>query len=626
MDPRLLDHYNRELHRHRELMLEFAETHKKVSQRMGLQVGDINDTYVDRLIQSSSFVTARADMRLADEFGLFTQALLQTTYPNYITPTPSMSIARLVPGEKTGTLRRGITLPRGSVLKSRIPSNEHTACEFTTSQDITLYPLEVSEARLTGIPPDIPALDRFVPAGAQVQGALRVTLRIIGDASFNELDGVDRLPFYLSGDEAVASHLFELIHAATIASVIGAPGRFASDRFHPVTHDAVVHEALEPEHSLLPAVPTKLHGHNLVQEYFCFPERFWFFTITGLKRAFAGIDGKHAEVVLLLSRPVGHLANSVDATHFALFCSPVINLFPRSSGRLQIDPKKAEHLLIPVPSRPNDFEVHSVSLAKGQIAHTSESVTFYPLHDKYFEDTAQANRYFTLRRQVNRPQLQVRPYGTHRRFTETRTYISLVDGEGRPDAEGMRYLKVDALLTNRDLPSLLSVTGLSDLEVDDSLPVRSIGLLRRPTYSKPPLGFGERAWQLYSQLHLDYLIFEPIPNTQSGEGLRRLLRLYATEDDAAHLHQIEALIGASAKPVNRRLPRSFDRPYGRGIECALTIDETAFNGSPYTLGLVLERYLARHVSDSSFTTTVLRSKQGDDIAQWPPRRGGRAAF
>jgi type VI secretion system protein ImpG len=66
--------------------------------------------------------------------------------------------------------------------------------------------------------------------------------------------------------------------------------------------------------------------------------------------------------------------------------------------------------------------------------------------------------------------------------------------------------------------------------------------------------------------------------------------------------------------------------FGRGIECELTFDETEFGGvSPYTLALVLERYVARHVSPRSFTTTVLRSKQRGRIGRWPPRAGTRDA-
>jgi type VI secretion system protein ImpG len=91
--------------------------------------------------------------------------------------------------------------------------------------------------------------------------------------------------------------------------------------------------------------------------------------------------------------------------------------------------------------------------------------------------------------------------------------------------------------------------------------------------------------------------------------------------------QVESLVSATAKPVNRMLPGNGSIVFGRGIECEFTFDESGFDGmSPYTLALVLEHYVARHVSMHSFTASVLRSKQRGVIAEWPPRMGARDIF
>ena len=64
--------------------------------------------------------------------------------------------------------------------------------------------------------------------------------------------------------------------------------------------------------------------------------------------------------------------------------------------------------------------------------------------------------------------------------------------------------------------------------------------------------------------------------------------------------------------------------FGRGIRCDFTFDESGLDGlSPYTLALVLEHYVARHVSMHSFTKTVLHTKQRGVITRWPPRAGMR---
>ncbi|MFM0738878.1 type VI secretion system baseplate subunit TssF [Paraburkholderia xenovorans] len=625
MDPRLLDYYSRELLYIRELAMEFAGAHPKIARRLGMQAGEIGDPYVERLLQSSALVTAHMEMRIQDAFPQLMQPLLETLYPNYVRPTPSIAVARVYPGHASGHLGKGFLMPRGCAFSSRAQVGENTTCEFRSSQDVTVYPLEIMQARLTGIPPDIPSLGRYVSHGQTVRGALRLRLRTTNGASIASLEGLDRLPVYLAGDERTASHLFELILSAGVASVVAEPDRFAHGRLHAVTCDAVVHEGLEPSQSVLPAVPGKFHGHNLVHEYFACPARFWFFALTGLRKGLAAIPGNEVEIIVLLDRPPGGLIDAVDASDFALFCTPVVNLFPQRTRRLEVEPERSEHRLVPVADAPFDFEVHSVDLAQGQVAEGAAEVRFEPMYRTLVDDLNPHARYFTLRRQPNHPANRQRQYGTRRLFTETQTYISLMDAERRPYSGGIRHLTLDAWLTNRDLPCTIVHNGIDDLDVMDSVPVAGVGFVRAPGIPIAPLAHGDLAWQLAGQLTLDYRIFDDRHNAPSaGEGLRRLLRLFVTSEARAFERQVESLVGATATPVHRKLPGNGPIPFGRGIECELTFDEDGFDGlSPYTLAVVLEHYVARHVSMHSFTTTVLHSKQRGRIASWPPRSGTR---
>ncbi|MEA3082892.1 MAG: type secretion system protein ImpG, partial [Paraburkholderia sp.] len=325
MDPRLLDYYNQELIYLREMAGEFAQAHPKIARRLGMQAGEVADPYVERVIESFCFMAARMQIKLDAEFPRFTERLLEVVYPNYIAPTPSMAVARLFPSVKQGNLVEGFHLPRGATFIAQVPHGEQTACQFRSGQDVTLYPLEIVDAQLTGIPPDIPSLDRYVPAHTQVRGALRLRLRMTADAHISDLRGLDRLPVYLAGDEQVASHLFELLHAASIASLTGTPGALGST-LHAVTSHAVDHEGLSPDQGLLPLIWSSLHGHNLLHEYFACPNRFYFFSLTGLEPGLRCITAKEAEIVILLDREPGALANLVDASRFALFCTPVVNL------------------------------------------------------------------------------------------------------------------------------------------------------------------------------------------------------------------------------------------------------------------------------------------------------------
>jgi type VI secretion system protein ImpG len=338
MDPHLLAAYNQELLYFQELAGEFAEAHPKIAKRLGMQAGEIGDPFVQRLIQSASFMTARLQLKLDAEFPELTGRLLETIYPNYVSPTPSMAVARLFPDASEGNLLEGFRVARGTEFVSRVPDRERTACTFRSGMDVTLYPMEIVAAKLTGVPPDIPSLNRYVLGGREVRGALRLTLRMTGEARFDDLQSLDRLSIYLAGDERVASHLFELIHAGSVASMTGMPNRFsdAARPFGIVTDQAVAYEGLNVGDSLLPLVWPKFHGHNLLHEFAAYPARFWFFTLTGLEAGLRHVTGREAKIVVLLDRFDNALAEHVDASRFALFCTPVVNLFRRKADPAEI--------------------------------------------------------------------------------------------------------------------------------------------------------------------------------------------------------------------------------------------------------------------------------------------------
>lgn len=623
MDPRLLDYYNRELVYMREMAGEFAAAHPKIARRLGMHGVEVDDPYVERLIESFSFLSARMQIKLDAEFPRFTQRLLEVLQPNYLSPTPSMAVAQLHPSTKEGDFARGFTVPRGTAFHANVPAGEETPCEFRSSQDVTLWPIEIVEARLTGAPPDIPGIERHVPPHVQVAGALRLRLRLVGEGGFAKLDGLDRLPIYLRGDPQVASHLFELLHTSAVATFTGEPGRLTR-RPHVVTDGALVHEGLQPDQGLLPLDWNTFHGHNLLHEYFACPERFYFFALARLAPGLSRIEGREVEIVVLLTRPPGTLGGLVDAGQFALFCTPVVNLFERRTDRVELDARQPEFHLVPDRSRPLDFEVYAVRHLAGQQARTTAAMDFRPLYQTLNEDEGNHGRYFSVRREPRLASDTSRRYGTRTPYVGTEVFLSLVDQNEAPYAESIRYLSVTALLTNRDLPRLVPRDGRTDLAVADSIPVTGVGLIRAPSMPKSPFAQRETAWRLIRQLGFNHLPLADLPHRAGAQALRDMLRLFVSSDGDVALRQIESLVGSRTEPVTRRLPGAGPLIYGRGVQCTLSIDEEGFSGtSPYLFGLVLEHYLSRHVSINVFTQTVLESMQRGVVARWPVRMGGR---
>ena len=627
MDPLLLDYYNKELTYMREMAAEFSHQHPKIAKRLGMQGIEIADPYVERMIEAFCFLTARTQLKIDAEFPRFTQRLLEVIYPNYVTPTPSMAVAQLRPSQTEGDFINGFKVPRHSTFRAGIPVGENTVCEFRNSQEVTLWPIQIIEARLTAAPPDMPQLNRYLPPHSKVAGALRLNLRTFGEINFSQIKGLDRLPIYLCGEERIASHLFELLHTSAVATVTGKSGHFSGSLDINV-HNAVIHEGLEPGQGLLPLTWDVFHGHNLLHEYFACPERFYFFTPTGLSTGLQKIRGNEAEIVILLNRvPDSWLINQTTAEQFALFCTPLINLFRKRTDRIELDLARTEMHLVPDRSRPLDYEIYTIEEVYGLKAKTTEEIIFRPLYHTLNNDEGNYGRYFSLRREQRKLSNNARKYGTRTPYIGTEIFLSLVDQNEAPYPEHLRQLSASAWLTNRDLATLVPRNGINDLTIDESVPVDGIGLIRPPRPPQAPFAERELAWRLIRQLSFNYLPLSDMDHRPGGQALRDLLKLFIPTHDSPQLRQIQSLIGVQIAPVIRRLPGAGPLVYGRGVKCDLTVDEDGFSGiSPYLFGLVLEHYLSRHVAINTFTQTTLHSMQRGQISVWPVRMGGRGAI
>ena len=128
MDRRLLRYYNRELQHLREMGGEFAREFPKIAGRLGLEALACADPYVERLLEGFAFLAARVHLKLDAEFPRFTQSMLETIYPHYLTPTPSMAVVQFHPDLTVGARGVGFVVPRDPALGACLGMGEQTAC------------------------------------------------------------------------------------------------------------------------------------------------------------------------------------------------------------------------------------------------------------------------------------------------------------------------------------------------------------------------------------------------------------------------------------------------------------------------------------------------------------------
>ena len=99
---------------------EFAAHFPKIAARLGMHGLEVDDPYVERLLEGVGFLAARVQLKLDAEFPRFTQALLEIVYPHYLAPIPSMLMAQFTPDLSDPSLAGGFRVARGATLSSQI--------------------------------------------------------------------------------------------------------------------------------------------------------------------------------------------------------------------------------------------------------------------------------------------------------------------------------------------------------------------------------------------------------------------------------------------------------------------------------------------------------------------------
>ena len=171
----LLPFYERELAVLRRRSAQFAEQNPKIAGRLSLGRDDSQDPHVERLLQGVAFLNAHLTKRLDDDFPELAEALLDLLYPHYLRPVPSMTIVEMAIDPKQAALIDGHRVPRGSLLESERIDGD--VCTYRTCFDVSLWPVKITAAKLSGPPFRLPILPP-----ASTQSALEIQIEPLSKA------------------------------------------------------------------------------------------------------------------------------------------------------------------------------------------------------------------------------------------------------------------------------------------------------------------------------------------------------------------------------------------------------------------------------------------------------------
>lgn len=612
MLEQLLPYYEKELSYLRELSGEFSSRYPKIAQRLSLEGDQCEDPHVERLIEAFAFMTARIHRRLDDEYPEITEAFLQTLYPHYIQPIPSITILSMEMDMNKPALTSSYKIPRNQMVMTSPINGE--PCQFRTSYDVELLPLQINQASL-----ELTQSSPYLRRQANAYAALTLDFTTLGGipvASF----APDKLRLFIDAEPQVAHFIYELLMSKCLrvdvldstenAQILGS---LNPSRIRPVGFDS--------DESLLNYSSRSLPGYRLLTEYFAYPEKFLFLDVLNLREHIGKLTGQTLRLRFWLdnvreSNRYQRFMEHVRVDNFKLFCTPAVNMFRRGADPIRLHHLANEYPVVPDSRRPLAYEVIAIDSVvqvdkSGRNEVSQEVPPLYSTDHRTSFDQQSVFWYSTRESSVHE----------YDKGTDVSLVLTDLDFRSvRPDSE---TLSVICTCSNRDGPEQLPFGGNAPLyHIPGHSLVQRVRPLRKPSRSvRPPQKQGLQ-WRLISHLSLNLLSLV----ADGKEALQEMLLLYNFDDDPANARQIRALQGLQSMPALARIGSNLQHGFVRGTQIDLTIDEDEFIGTgAYLFCSVLERFFGLYTAPNSFTRLHVHTEQrGENVFRWPPRSGDAA--
>jgi type VI secretion system protein ImpG len=581
------DYYLQELNDLRKLGGEFSRNNPGLSPYLAKEGQDPD---VERMLEGFSFLTGRLRQQLDEELPEVSHNLAQLLWPNYVRPIPSYSIVAYEPLRDESTPQ---VVPRGTQVLSEATEGG-AECKFRTCYETAVHPLELTASGYT-------------VRGSKSRLELDFAMSCKGAL---DLCRLETLRLYLSGSRFVSNelYLYLLQHTERIeVELLDFRGEVLQTVDLP--DNAVTPVGFLPEERMLPYPRTIFDGHIILQEYFAFEQKYLFVDINRLDRVFGGdkallAQSRRFRMRFHFSQTLTS-SQSLSAENFALYCTPVVNLFEADAVPVRKSPMEEEYLLSASEYARDDSEVFLVESARGWVPGKNRYEDFLPFESFDYGD---GEEYFSVR---------VRLSDDGKR---THSYIRFASPDGifEKGDHANATVSVKLLCTNRSLPSTLHLGQICIADPYSNIAHLKFRNITIPTGSYPPPIGGDFLWRMVSNMSLNHLSLTNVKTLGAILGTYDFLGAYDANVKAKNALMLKGLV-AIAHEKAEMIYEGFPI---RGIRTRLEIDVSKFTGpgEAYLLCSILNEFFALYSNINAFHTLEVATRGGDTFA-WPPQMG-----
>ena len=581
------DYYLHELNALRKLGGEFSQHNPGLSPYLAKEGQDPD---VERMLEGFSFLTGRLRQQLDEELPEVSHNLAQLLWPNYVRPVPSYSIVAYEPLRDDSTPQ---VVPRGTKVVSEATEGG-VECRFRTCYETTVHPLELTRS------------------GYSVRGSKSRLELEFGMTCKGGLDlcRLETLRLYLNGSRFVAKELYLYLLRYTErieVELLDFRGEVLQSVDLP--EHAVAPVGFRPEERMLPYPRTIFDGYIILQEYFAFEQKYLFVDINRLDRLFGGdkallAQSRNFRMRFHFSKPLAS-SQSLSGEHFALYCTPVVNLFEADAVPVRKSPLEEEYLLGASEYARDDSEVFLVESARGWVPSKNRYEDFLPFESFDYGD---GEEYYSVR---------VRLSDDGKR---THSYIRFAspDGMYEKSEHANATVSVKLLCTNRSLPSTLRLGQICIADPYSNIAHLKFKNITIPTGSYPPPIGGDFLWRMISNMSLNHLSLENVKTLGAILSTYDFLAAYDANVRAKNALMLRGLLSIA----HEKADMIYEGFPIRGIRTRLELDVSKFTGlgEAYLLCSVLNEFFALYGNINAFHTLEVATRSGDTFA-WAPKMG-----
>ncbi|ECG5958389.1 type VI secretion system baseplate subunit TssF [Salmonella enterica subsp. enterica serovar Baguida] len=594
-------YYREELDYLRQLGKLLARDKPYLSRFLAEKEGDPD---VERLMEASAFLAGGVRQKLEDAFPEFTHGIIRMLWPNYLRPVPSMSVIKYQP---EGNIKAPVQVLRDELVSSgviRVASSGRKVlgdddrtppppCHFTLARDIWLQSLQIRDVR---------------NASSLEEGIVDIVFFAENGVSSRALD-LNKINFWLGNEDDYTRYQLYLWFSERLMDaelIIG-------EQQVPLSELWLEAAGFEREDALLPWPKNVHNGYRVLQEYFCYPEGFFFFHLRDAAPLPEGFHGGAFTLRLHFNQPLP-VDIRLRASSLHLFCTPVVNLFVHQAEPIAPDGSAPQYPLRASHQHPDAydiFRVKSVSSkvsASGEVAGVTSPSRLWPEFESFNHQME-----YSRQREVVYWHHRIKTSLFHRGLEHS---IAFVHADGSlPDPAHLsgEAISVSLVCTNRMLPVQLH-TGDICVAVGKNPAVASFSNVTRPTRPLYPVTDGDMQWSLISCMNLNYL------SLLDREALVQILRTFdlpgIQHPQQARLSQqkLDAIERLETKPVDRL----FKGVPVRGLSTTLWINPAPFvcEGEIYQLGNVLTHFFALYASINSFHCLKIINTESQEAWEW----------